>query len=85
MRQATALPHPGHLKRSLLLRFTADHGGLSIGTWLIQGSGKALQEAFDALQGGRLHFGDWEHLFLSAAIDHFRGAEYEVLVGERPS
>jgi hypothetical protein len=28
MRQATAFPHPGQLKRSMLLRFTTDHGGL---------------------------------------------------------
>ena len=32
IRQATAFPHPGHLKRSLPSRFTTDHGGLSIGT-----------------------------------------------------
>jgi hypothetical protein len=31
IRQATAFPHPGHLKRSLPLWFR-DHGGLSIGT-----------------------------------------------------
>jgi hypothetical protein len=36
-----------------------------------------LQEAFDALEVGRLHFGDWERLFLSAAIDHFRDRNFE--------
>src|ERR1700704_4769206 len=35
IRQATAFPHSGHLKRSLPLWFTTDHGGRSIGTWLI--------------------------------------------------
>jgi hypothetical protein len=38
---------------------------------------RALQEAFDALEGGRIHFGDWERLFLSAAIDHFRDRHFE--------
>ena len=38
---------------------------------------RALQEAFDALEGGRLHFGDWERLFLSAAIDRFRDRNFE--------
>ena len=31
-----------------------------------------LQEAFRALEDGRMTFGSWERLFLSAAIDHFR-------------
>ena len=38
---------------------------------------RALQEAFDALEGGRVYFGDWERLFLSAAIDHFRDRHFE--------
>ena len=38
---------------------------------------RSMQEAFDALEGGRLHFGDWERLFLSAAIDHFRDRNFE--------
>jgi hypothetical protein len=38
---------------------------------------RALQEAFDALEDGRIHFGDWERLFLSAAIDHFRDRHFE--------
>ena len=35
-----ALPHPGHLKRSLGSRFTTDHGSLSIGTYLISHDGR---------------------------------------------
>jgi hypothetical protein len=38
---------------------------------------RALQEAFDALEDGRLHFGNWERLFLSAALDHFRDRNFE--------
>ena len=38
---------------------------------------RSLQEAFSALEGGRLHFGNWERLFLSAAIDHFRDWNFE--------
>jgi hypothetical protein len=38
---------------------------------------RSLQEAFSALEGGRLHFGNWERLFLSAAIDHFRDRNFE--------
>ena len=38
---------------------------------------RSIQEAFDALESGRLHFGDWERLFLSAAIDHFRDRHFE--------
>ena len=38
---------------------------------------RALEEAFDALEGGRVYFGDWERLFLSAAIDHFRDRHFE--------
>jgi hypothetical protein len=38
---------------------------------------RALREAFDALEGGRVYFGDWERLFLSAAIDHFRDRHFE--------
>jgi hypothetical protein len=30
-----------------------------------------------ALESGRRHFGDWERLFLSAAIDHFRDRHFE--------
>ncbi len=36
-----------------------------------------LQEAFRALEDGRIHFGDWERLFLSAAIDHFRDRNFK--------
>jgi len=42
IRQATAFPHPGHLKRSLPLWFTTDHGGMSIGTWLISHDGRQV-------------------------------------------
>lgn len=38
---------------------------------------RSMQEAFDALEGGRLHFGDWERLFLSAAIYHFRDRHFQ--------
>jgi len=36
-----------------------------------------LQEAFRALEDGRMAFGSWERLFLSAAIDHFRDRNFE--------
>jgi hypothetical protein len=36
-----------------------------------------MQEAFGALEDGRIQFGDWERLFLSAAIDHFRDRHFE--------
>jgi hypothetical protein len=38
---------------------------------------RSLQEAFCALEDGRIQFGDWERLFLSAAIDHFRDRHFE--------
>src|SRR4029077_17567545 len=44
IRQATAFPHPGHLKRSLPSRFTTDHGGRSIGTWLISHDGRHVPQ-----------------------------------------
>jgi hypothetical protein len=44
MDQATALPQLGHLKRSLPRRFTADHGGSSIGTKLISHGGKQVRQ-----------------------------------------
>ncbi len=36
-----------------------------------------LQEAFKALEDGRILFGDWERLFLSAALDHFRDRNFK--------
>jgi len=36
-----------------------------------------LQEAFKALEDGRVLFGDWERLFLSAALDHFRDRNFK--------
>jgi hypothetical protein len=36
-----------------------------------------LQEAFRALEDGRIAFGSWERLFLSAAIDHFRDRNFK--------
>jgi len=33
---------------------------------------RSLQQAFNALESGRIAFGCWERLFLSAAIDNFR-------------
>ena len=44
MDQATALPQLGHLKRSLPLRFTIDHGTWSIGTWLISHDGSHVTQ-----------------------------------------
>jgi hypothetical protein len=44
IRQATALPHPGHLKRALPSRSTTDQGGLSIGTYLISHDGKHVPQ-----------------------------------------
>ena len=44
IRHATAFPHPGHLKRSLPSRFTTDHGGLSIGTYLISHDGRHVPQ-----------------------------------------
>jgi hypothetical protein len=38
---------------------------------------RSMREAFDGLESGRRHFGDWERLFLSAAIDHFRDRHFE--------
>jgi hypothetical protein len=36
-----------------------------------------LQEAFRALEDGRIAFASWERLFLSAAIDHFRDRNFK--------
>ncbi len=36
-----------------------------------------LQQAFGALESGRIPFGGWERVFLSAAIDHFRDRHFE--------
>ena len=36
-----------------------------------------LQAAFRALEDGRIAFGSWERLFLSAAIDHFRDRNFK--------
>jgi hypothetical protein len=33
--QSTGCRHPGQRNRSPLFRLTTDHGGMSIGTWLI--------------------------------------------------
>jgi hypothetical protein len=38
---------------------------------------RGLLEAFRALEDGRIHFGDWERLFLSAAIDHIRDRNFK--------
>jgi hypothetical protein len=38
---------------------------------------REFQEAFKALEDGRIHFGDWERLFLSAALDHFRDRNFK--------
>ena len=37
-----------------------------------------LQEAFRALEDGRIAFGSWERLYLSAAIDHFRYRNFQL-------
>src|SRR5260370_31052042 len=37
-----------------------------------------LQEAFRALEDGRIAFGSWERLFLSAAIDQFRDRNFQL-------
>jgi hypothetical protein len=37
-----------------------------------------LQEAFRALEDGRMAFGSWERLFLSAALDHFRYRNFKL-------
>jgi|SRR5450631_356484 hypothetical protein len=39
---------------------------------------RGMQEAFGALEDGRIQFGDWERLFLSAAIDHFRDRNFQL-------
>jgi hypothetical protein len=36
-----------------------------------------LQQAFRAFEDGRIAFGSWERLFLSAALDHFRERNFE--------
>jgi hypothetical protein len=38
---------------------------------------RELQEAFKALEDARILFGDWERLFLSAALDHFRDRNFK--------
>jgi hypothetical protein len=38
---------------------------------------RGLQEALRVLEDGRIPFGDWGRLFLSAAIDHFRDRNFE--------
>jgi hypothetical protein len=38
----------------------------------------ALQEAFRVFEDGRMAFGSWERLFLSAAIDHFRYRNFKL-------
>ena len=37
----------------------------------------AIMLAFSALESGRVPFGGWERLFLSAAIDNFRDRHFE--------
>ena len=37
-----------------------------------------LQDAFRALEDGRMAFGSWERLYLSAAIDHFRYRNFKL-------
>jgi hypothetical protein len=39
---------------------------------------RGLQEAFSALEVRRIAFGNWERLFLSAAIDHFRDRNFKL-------
>ena len=39
---------------------------------------RALQEAFRTFEDGRMAFGSWERLFLSAAIDHFRYRNFKL-------
>ena len=39
---------------------------------------RELQEAFNALEDARILFGDWERLFLSAALDHFRDRNFKL-------
>ena len=39
---------------------------------------RGLQEAFRALEDGRMAFGSWERLYLSAAIDHFRYRNFKL-------
>ena len=38
---------------------------------------RSLKQAFNALESGRMAFGSWERLFLSAAIDNFRDRHFE--------
>jgi hypothetical protein len=45
-------------------------------TWRLRAQ-HAIERAFKALESGRLPFGNWERLFLSAAIDHFRDRNFE--------
>ena len=44
MCQSTGRLHPGQRKRSPLSRLTTDHGGLSIGTWLISHDGRHVPQ-----------------------------------------
>ena len=45
-------------------------------TWRLRAQ-HAIELAIKALESGRLPFGNWERLFLSAAIDHFRDRNFE--------
>jgi hypothetical protein len=45
--------------------------------WRAHARRSMREDYFDALESGRLHFGDWERLFLSAATDHFRDRHFE--------
>jgi hypothetical protein len=45
-------------------------------TWRLRAQ-HAIELAFTALESGRLPFGDWERLFLSAALDHFRDRNFK--------
>jgi hypothetical protein len=45
-------------------------------TWRLRAQ-HAIELAFKALESGRLPFGKWERLFLSAAIDQFRDRDFE--------
>jgi hypothetical protein len=45
-------------------------------TWRLRAQ-HALERTFKALESGPLSFGNWERLFLSAAIDHFRDRNFE--------
>src|ERR1700704_1803280 len=63
-------PHPRAMNEE------PPHADLDRDFWRWQAR-RELQQAFKALEDGRILFGNWERLFLSAALDHFRDRNFQ--------